>query len=421
MKKLIHRIAAVVLSMAVVSTLGNSILRADGLTVEKSDDKLTLSGSGTLYLGEDLTVPIVIEGESTVTINLNGYDITVSEGDAIVGSSSTVTINGSGSTITAYESCVSAQNVTINGGEYISTAEPKTEGEIFNIFVIFGDDSISISDATVSGKANFVGSASVPNNEPCALCTNSKLTISGCTINGSALANVIDASDTTFNGYVEAEGVGTFTFADCEFSEGIYSEKIRDGFSISATMSGYTFKHWKVTGDPDVYGEGTSTDLGTTETIDSTWFAGLDESLISFVPVFEKTTSTTTTTTTTTTPVHTPDTFDFVERLYHIALGRGSDEIGRNYWISSLNKGEKTGSEVAYGFFFSPEFIGTNYSNEEYVESLYNAILGRYSDPEGLINWVNALNNGMTREEVFNGFVTSPEFSELCSSYGVKA
>lgn len=109
----------------------------------------------------------------------------------------------------------------------------------------------------------------------------------------------------------------------------------------------------------------------------------------------------------------------YTTRLYNVCLGRRPDEAGKNYWINMLASGEKSGAEVAYGFIFSDEFKQKNYCNEDYVKQLYRAFMGREYDQGGFEYWVNHLENGMTREQVFNGFSQSDEFRNLCDSYGI--
>ncbi len=59
-------------------------------------------------------------------------------------------------------------------------------------------------------------------------------------------------------------------------------------------------------------------------------------------------------------------------------------------------------------------------SDEEYVENLYAAFMGRPSDEGGKTNWVNALKSGeMTRDMVFEGFANSAEFQGICNSYQI--
>ena len=110
---------------------------------------------------------------------------------------------------------------------------------------------------------------------------------------------------------------------------------------------------------------------------------------------------------------------DFVKRLYTVCLDREYDEAGLEDWREKLLNRQKSGSEVAYGFIFSKEFKNKNYCNECYVKHLYNAFLGREYDEEGLKYWINELESGKTREYVFNGFVLSKEFGNICEEYGI--
>ena len=109
----------------------------------------------------------------------------------------------------------------------------------------------------------------------------------------------------------------------------------------------------------------------------------------------------------------------FVTRLYQICLEREPDAAGLSSWINVLVAHQNSGRDVAYGFVFSDEFKGRNYSNTDYVKQLYRAFLGRESDPAGLESWVRLLDNGTSREEVFDGFVGSQEFTDICASYGI--
>ncbi len=109
----------------------------------------------------------------------------------------------------------------------------------------------------------------------------------------------------------------------------------------------------------------------------------------------------------------------FVSRLYAICLDRLPDPLGQAGWVNELIKGTKTGSEVAYGFVFSPEFIGRNMSYEQYVAYLYRAFFGREPDVEGFNMWVQELINGQDAFYVFRGFVNSQEFDNLCSQYNI--
>jgi len=109
----------------------------------------------------------------------------------------------------------------------------------------------------------------------------------------------------------------------------------------------------------------------------------------------------------------------FVERLYNIVLRRPSDVSGLQNWVGHIVSGRMTAGQVANSFFFSNEFISYNVSNEDFLDRLYGALMNRAPDPSGFDNWMRHLQAGMTRQNVFNLFVASPEFTNLCRSYGL--
>ncbi|MCL2080129.1 MAG: DUF4214 domain-containing protein [Oscillospiraceae bacterium] len=110
---------------------------------------------------------------------------------------------------------------------------------------------------------------------------------------------------------------------------------------------------------------------------------------------------------------------DFVSRLYLYVLERTPDAAGQRNWVSGLVNGDTSGAAVAYGFFFSTEMKNRGLSDEDFVEHLYLALMGRVSDSSGKENWVNQLNLGVSRETVFAGFVNSVEFDALCKAAGI--
>ena len=112
-------------------------------------------------------------------------------------------------------------------------------------------------------------------------------------------------------------------------------------------------------------------------------------------------------------------TIDFATRLYTTCLGRDADEAGLMAWARQLANQRDTGTGAARGFFFSSEFTGQNVSNAEYVNRLYRTFMGREADEAGFNAWVAQLDSGVSREEVFEGFAQSPEFTRICASYGI--
>ena len=109
----------------------------------------------------------------------------------------------------------------------------------------------------------------------------------------------------------------------------------------------------------------------------------------------------------------------FVTRLYEQCLNRQGDSEGIAYWKSMLSHNLRTGTEVAYGFVFSREMENRGLNDEEFVELLYRAMMGRPSDAAGKADWLYRMENGLSREGVFKGFAGSAEFAGLCNSYGI--
>lgn len=110
----------------------------------------------------------------------------------------------------------------------------------------------------------------------------------------------------------------------------------------------------------------------------------------------------------------------FVDRLYNGCLQRQPDASGLKNWTNKLVRGSASGTSVAQGFFFSQEMINRNLSDEDFVETLYEVMMGRASDEGGKADWLYKLKNGVTREGVFKGFSNSTEFNNICNSYGIE-
>lgn len=109
----------------------------------------------------------------------------------------------------------------------------------------------------------------------------------------------------------------------------------------------------------------------------------------------------------------------FIDRMYTNVLDRTCDAPGMTYWTQELLEKRLTGAGVAQGFIFSEEFINRNLCNEHYIKVLYKAFMGREFDQAGLDYWVGVLDDGDPRENAFNGYVASPEFTAICDSYGI--
>jgi hypothetical protein len=111
---------------------------------------------------------------------------------------------------------------------------------------------------------------------------------------------------------------------------------------------------------------------------------------------------------------------EFVGNLYATCLGRTGADHEIATWADLLKAGDVTGAKTAYGFFFSPEYVGAKKDNRAYVTDLYKAIMGREPDTEGLETWISYLEKGTSREKVFAGFVNSDEFKADCAAHNIK-
>ena len=100
-------------------------------------------------------------------------------------------------------------------------------------------------------------------------------------------------------------------------------------------------------------------------------------------------------------------------RLYQATLDRAPDVPGLVAWANALASGMPALQAVG-GFVGSAEFQAkygaTN--NGQFVTLLYNNVLDRDPDAGGYAAWLNALNSGMSRQEVVLRFANSQEFIE---------
>lgn len=111
---------------------------------------------------------------------------------------------------------------------------------------------------------------------------------------------------------------------------------------------------------------------------------------------------------------------NFVIRLYELVLNRNADYQGLADWFNRLVYEVNTGAEVAQGFVFSDEFQNRKLSNEKYIDTLYNTMFNRSADAGGKQLWKDELATGFSRLYVYRGFAESVEFTNLCESFGIQ-
>jgi len=107
------------------------------------------------------------------------------------------------------------------------------------------------------------------------------------------------------------------------------------------------------------------------------------------------------------------DTVAPIARLYYATLDRIPDAEGLSYWVSEYQKGVSL-NEICSGFMASSEFqdnYGDLSDDSAFLEQLYQNVLNRGADSDGLDYWLGLMNQGLSRVEVVDGFANSAEFS----------
>ena len=93
------------------------------------------------------------------------------------------------------------------------------------------------------------------------------------------------------------------------------------------------------------------------------------------------------------------------------------DSEGLAYWIDNFSSGRNSIRVVASSFLDSVEFAdryGSNVTDEKFVTTLYQNVLGWAPDTSGLNYWLGQLDSGAeTRYEVLLGFAESAENKSL--------
>ncbi len=115
---------------------------------------------------------------------------------------------------------------------------------------------------------------------------------------------------------------------------------------------------------------------------------------------------------------------EFVELVYRNVLDRSPDEAGLSHWTSQLGSGALTRGGVMLGFSDSAEFKDStgltapvpSGPDERSVERLYAAYFLREADADGLAYWLGRERAGWTLSAISETFAESPEFDRLYGS-----
>lgn len=102
--------------------------------------------------------------------------------------------------------------------------------------------------------------------------------------------------------------------------------------------------------------------------------------------------------------------------LYQAAFGREPDDEGLGYWINSVDNGANIVADVALNFILSNEFLGlygAKTSVPEFIDLLYQNVLNRVPDQEGLNYWLTEFaredDTLLYRASILNNFAISDE------------
>ncbi len=111
---------------------------------------------------------------------------------------------------------------------------------------------------------------------------------------------------------------------------------------------------------------------------------------------------------------------EYVESVYEIVLNREADAEGLAHWTAALRSGTSAG-EIVKELFRSEEFRARKLNDEETVIVCYRAMLDRSPSESETANWAALLNDGYSTTKLVAEFVASPEFRAICESYGLTA
>lgn len=109
----------------------------------------------------------------------------------------------------------------------------------------------------------------------------------------------------------------------------------------------------------------------------------------------------------------------FVTRAYNVLLGRAPDIDGLNGWCDQILDGSIVAASLVDSFVRSNEYGNFSKSSNDFVNDLYQVMLGRGADEPGLAHWVEVYDNGVSETYMIEQFTGSDEYKNLCSSYGI--
>jgi len=97
-----------------------------------------------------------------------------------------------------------------------------------------------------------------------------------------------------------------------------------------------------------------------------------------------------------------------VDDFYQTILHRGADAMGRAIWVNVLQAGASE-ADVESMLYASAEYQSSHPDNNSFVTGLYADVLSRNASSAEIAGFVQALQNGASRQQVARIFLTSTE------------
>lgn len=115
------------------------------------------------------------------------------------------------------------------------------------------------------------------------------------------------------------------------------------------------------------------------------------------------------------TSVHEIEAGEWLRQVYLHLLDREPDESGKTHWLDMMTLRKMSAAGVATSIASSAEFNSKPYTNGEFIDRCYWALLGRQYDVGGYTTFINHLNSGKSRAWVFASICNSAEFQRRAS------
>jgi len=98
---------------------------------------------------------------------------------------------------------------------------------------------------------------------------------------------------------------------------------------------------------------------------------------------------------------------DIIE-VYIAAFNRAPDKSGLDYWVKKVTDDGWSVDDVSKSFFDSPEVAikyPTTLSNKDFLNTVYNNVLGRYGDEAGVAYWLEQMKNDITKDQMIMAII----------------